>query len=47
MHKHRWGILENDFRAGNYLVTTDDGAHSNVKYYALDVSHNKKIYNPF
>ena len=35
----KWGIFENYFKAGNYLVTTDEGSFSNVKYYDLQVSH--------
>jgi len=39
IHIQRWGVFENYFKAGNYLVTTDDGAFSKVKYYELEVSH--------
>ncbi len=35
----RWGIFENYFKAGNYLITTDEGAYSRVKYYDLVHSH--------
>ncbi|RMG22192.1 MAG: polysaccharide lyase family 7 protein [Bacteroidetes bacterium] len=35
----RWGVFENYFKAGNYLVTRDEGAFSKVKYYSLEVSH--------
>lgn len=39
IHMQKWGIFENYFKAGNYLVTTDEGAFSTVKYYDLEVSH--------
>jgi len=39
VHMQRWGIFENYFKAGNYLVTTDAGASARVKYYELEVSH--------
>ncbi|MCM4155488.1 polysaccharide lyase family 7 protein [Gramella sp. AN32] len=39
VHLQRWGIFENYFKAGNYLVSTDEGAFSFVKYYELEVSH--------
>lgn len=39
VHMQRWGIFENYFKAGNYLVTTDKGAFAKVKYYKLEVSH--------
>jgi len=39
IHMERWGIFENYFKAGNYLVTTDDGSFSRVKYYDLEVWH--------
>ena len=35
----RWGIFENYFKAGNYLVTKDEGAYARVKYYDLEVTH--------
>lgn len=38
-HMQKWGAFENYFKAGNYLGTTDQGAYSRVKYYALEVSH--------
>lgn len=39
IHMDRWGIFENYFKAGNYLVTTDEGAYCYVKYYELQVNH--------
>jgi len=30
---------ENYFKAGNYLITTDNGAYSYVKYYNLEITH--------
>ncbi|CAL66131.1 secreted alginate lyase-like protein [Christiangramia forsetii KT0803] len=38
-HIQRWGIFENYFKAGNYLVSTDENAFSFVKYYELEVIH--------
>jgi hypothetical protein len=39
IHIQKWGIFENYFKAGNYLVTIDEGAFSTVNYYELEVSH--------
>jgi len=39
IHTQKWGVFENYFKAGNYLVTTDEGAYARVKYYDLEVSH--------
>ena len=39
IHMTKWGVFENYFKAGNYLVTNDEGAFSRVKYYSLEVSH--------
>jgi hypothetical protein len=39
IHIERWGVFENYFKAGNYLVTGDPIAKTEVKYYALEVSH--------
>lgn len=39
IHMAKWGVFENYFKAGNYLVTTEEGAFSKVKYYNLEVSH--------
>lgn len=39
IHIQRWGIFENYFKAGNYLVTRDEGAYAYVKYYSLNVIH--------
>ena len=39
IHMQRWGIFENYFKAGNYLVTTDEDAFSRLKYYDLVVTH--------
>lgn len=39
IHVQEWGIFENYFKAGNYLISTTPGAHSTVKYYDLTVSH--------
>lgn len=38
-HIQKWSIFENYFKAGNYLSTTNEGAFSKVKYYALEVEH--------
>ncbi len=39
IHMEKWGVFENYFKAGNYLVTTEEGAFSKVKYYDLEISH--------
>lgn len=39
VHMEKWGVFENYFKAGNYLVTTDEGAFSTVKYYDLEIGH--------
>lgn len=39
VHVEKWSIFENYFKAGNYLVTRDEGSFSKVKYYDLEVSH--------
>lgn len=39
IHKKKWGVFENYFKAGNYLNTIDNDAYSKVKYYELKVSH--------
>lgn len=39
IHMEKWGIFENYFKAGNYLVTTDEGSFAKVKYYDLEVTH--------
>jgi hypothetical protein len=39
IHMEKWGVFENYFKAGNYLQTRDEGAHAEVKYFSLEVSH--------
>ncbi len=39
IHMEKWSAFENYFKAGNYLVTKDEGAYARVKYYALEISH--------
>lgn len=39
IHMEKWGVFENYFKAGNYLVTRDENAYSYVKYYDLVVTH--------
>ncbi len=39
IHIQKWGIFENYFKAGNYLITQDDWASSKVEYYKLKVFH--------
>jgi len=39
IHIQKWGVFENYFKAGNYLITIDQGAFSTVNYYELEVSH--------
>ena len=38
-HLEKWGVFENYFKAGNYLMSTDEGAFSKVKFYELEVLH--------
>ncbi|WP_431124233.1 polysaccharide lyase family 7 protein [Flagellimonas flava] len=35
----KWGIFENYFKAGNYLISKDEGTSATVKYYELEVEH--------
>ncbi len=35
----RWGVFENYFKAGNYLISKDEGTSAVVKYYDLQVEH--------
>ncbi|WP_157514513.1 polysaccharide lyase family 7 protein [Christiangramia portivictoriae] len=39
IHMKKWNVFENYFKAGNYLVTTDENAFSKVKFYELEVTH--------
>lgn len=39
VHMEKWGVFENYFKAGNYLVSTDPDAYSKVKFYDLEVWH--------
>jgi hypothetical protein len=39
IHIEKWGVFENYFKAGNYLVTLDFDAFSKVKYFELEVNH--------
>ena len=39
IHIQKWNVFENYFKAGNYLVTRDEGAATKVKYYELEISH--------
>ena len=39
IHMQKWGVFENYFKAGNYLVSRNEGAFARVKYYELEVSH--------
>jgi hypothetical protein len=39
IHIEKWGVFENYFKAGNYFQTRDEGAHAEVKYFSLEVSH--------
>ncbi|NOQ92615.1 MAG: polysaccharide lyase family 7 protein [Flavobacteriaceae bacterium] len=39
IHIEKWGVFENYFKAGNYLVSKDEGSFAKVKYYELDVNH--------
>lgn len=39
IHIQRWNIFENYFKAGNYLVSTDENSYARVKFYELNVTH--------
>ena len=39
IHIEKWGVFENYFKAGNYLVAHDENAFSKVKYFELEVNH--------
>ena len=39
IHIQKWGVFENYFKAGNYLVSKRENAFAKVNYYKLEVSH--------
>ncbi|MGX1930597.1 polysaccharide lyase family 7 protein [Flagellimonas sp. 2504JD4-2] len=39
VNMEKWGVFENYFKAGNYLISKDEGASAKVKYYDLIVEH--------
>lgn len=39
IHIEKWGVFENYFKAGNYLVSKRENAFAKVNYYKLEVSH--------
>lgn len=39
IHMEKWGVFENYFKAGSYLVTCDEGAFVRVKYCEQEISH--------
>ncbi|WP_298369985.1 polysaccharide lyase family 7 protein [uncultured Lutibacter sp.] len=39
IHIKKWGVFENYFKAGNYLVSKDKDAYTKVNYYSLEVNH--------
>lgn len=39
IHIQKWGVFENYFKAGNYLVSLDNWAKSKVEYYSLEITH--------
>lgn len=39
VHIKKWGVFENYFKAGNYLISHDKAAYSKVKYFELEVNH--------
>lgn len=39
IHMEKWGVFENYFKAGNYLVSKDEDAFAKVNYYDLVVTH--------
>lgn len=41
IHMSKWGVFENYFKAGNYFQSRDEGAFSKVRFYELEVSHDK------
>lgn len=38
-HIKKWGVFENYFKAGNYLISLDKDAYSKVKYFNLEANH--------
>ena len=39
IHIQKWNVFENYFKAGNYLITSDEGAFSTLKYFDLEITH--------
>jgi len=39
IHIEKWGIFENYFKAGNYLISKEENAFAKVKFYELEISH--------
>lgn len=39
IHMEKWGVFENYFKVGNYLVSKDENAFVKVSYYELEVTH--------
>jgi len=39
IHMEKWNVFENYFKAGNYLISTDESAFSTIKFYELEVKH--------
>jgi len=39
IHIKKWGVFENYFKAGNYLISKDKNSYARVKYYDLKVTH--------
>ncbi|WP_430813967.1 polysaccharide lyase family 7 protein [Carboxylicivirga sp. RSCT41] len=39
IHIQKWGVFDNYFKAGNYLISHDQDAFSKVNYYELEVEH--------
>ncbi|SDX93774.1 Alginate lyase [Lutibacter oricola] len=39
IHIEKWNVFENYFKAGNYLVSTDENAFAKVNYYNLNITH--------
>ena len=39
IHIQKWGVFENYFKAGNYLVSLDKIAYAKVNYFNLEVTH--------
>lgn len=39
IYMEKWGVFENYFKVGNYLVIIEEGVFFKVKYYDLEISY--------